>query len=158
MAMQGERFFCDAMLGGLARWLRAAGYDASFDVGIDDGVLVRRAAAEGRIVLSSDRGIFARNVVKDGHVRSLFVPRATPPIEQLGFVLRAFNLELREARCMACSGELGEVEKAAIAAVAPPRSFEAYDRFWACSSCKKLFWHGTHWARIARSLETVRSA
>ena len=31
------RFFCDAMLGGLARWLRAMGYDAAFEYGIDDG-------------------------------------------------------------------------------------------------------------------------
>jgi len=30
-------FFCDAMLGGLARWLRAAGYDAEYEYGIDDG-------------------------------------------------------------------------------------------------------------------------
>ena len=29
-------FACDAMLGGLARWLRAAGYDASWEHGIDD--------------------------------------------------------------------------------------------------------------------------
>ena len=47
------------MLGGLARWLRAAGYDASWHDGIDDGDLVRLAQAEGRTVLSSDDDIFA---------------------------------------------------------------------------------------------------
>jgi uncharacterized protein with PIN domain len=56
------RFACDAMLGGLARWLRAAGYDASWDDGIDDGELIRLARAEGRTALSSD----------------LFVPRGQP--------------------------------------------------------------------------------
>lgn len=30
------RFACDAMLGGLARWLRAAGYDATWTYGIED--------------------------------------------------------------------------------------------------------------------------
>jgi hypothetical protein len=35
------------MLGGLARWLRAAGYDASWHDGIDDGELVRLCHAEG---------------------------------------------------------------------------------------------------------------
>jgi uncharacterized protein len=149
------RFFCDAMLGGLSRWLRAAGYDASYEYGIDDGVLVRIAAEQGRIVLSSDGGIFERNVVKDGRVRALRVPRATPPLEQLGFVLRAFDLQRKESRCMACSGELHEVAKADVADAAPPRSFAAYDRFWACASCNKLYWHGTHWTRIVRGLEEV---
>jgi uncharacterized protein with PIN domain len=147
------RFFCDAMLGGLSRWLRAAGYEAAFEGGIDDGVLVRTAAKEGRIVLSSDGGVFERRVVKDGSVRALRVPRATPPEEQLAFVLGALDLAPREPRCMACGGELRPVAKDDVARVAPPRSFAAYDRFWTCASCAKLYWHGTHWSRIARGLE-----
>jgi uncharacterized protein with PIN domain len=150
------RFFCDAMLGGLSRWLRAAGYEAAFEHGIDDGVLVRRAAEEGRVILSSDGGIFERNVIKKGEVRALRIPRATPPIEQLGFVLRSFDLDVLEARCMACGGAIDEIPKSDVAGIAPPRSFAAYDRFWTCASCKKLFWHGTHWSRIVRSLESVR--
>jgi uncharacterized protein with PIN domain len=146
------RFFCDAMLGGLARWLRAAGYDASFEHGIDDGDLVRRAEHEGRVVLSSDGGIFLRNVVKHGRVAALFVPRATPPEEQLAVVLARFALPLRDARCMACSGELCEVAKHEVAGEAPPRSFAAFERFWRCASCAKLFWHGTHWRRITHTL------
>src|SRR5437016_13793776 len=35
----GIHFFCDAGLGGLARWLRAAGYEAEWHEGIDDDVL-----------------------------------------------------------------------------------------------------------------------
>jgi uncharacterized protein with PIN domain len=150
------RFFCDAMLGGLSRWLRAAGYDASFVYGIDDGVLVRRAADEGRIVLSSDAGIFARNFVKSGGVRALRVPRATPPLEQLAFVLRAFELGTCDPRCMACGGELREVPKEDVAHIAPPKSFATYERFWTCIVCAKLYWHGTHWARIASGLEAAR--
>lgn len=143
------------MLRGLSRWLRAAGYDAAFVHGIDDGVLVGRAAEEGRVLLSSDAGIFERNVVKDGTVPALFVPRATPPIDQLAFVLRALGLRVTEPRCMACGGELRDVSKAEIAAEAPPRSFAAYDRFWKCARCTRLYWRGTHWDRIQRRLATV---
>lgn len=154
---EAPRFFCDAMLGGLARWLRAAGYDASFVHGIDDGELVRAAEREGRVVLSSDGGIFLRNVVKQGRVAALFVPRATPPEEQLAVVLAHLALPLREARCMACSGELVQVEKHDVAEEAPPRSFAAFERFWRCGSCAKLFWRGTHWQRIARTLQKSAS-
>lgn len=150
---KGVRFFCDAMLGGLARWLRGAGYDASFVHGIDDGDLVRRCAEEGRVLLSSDSGIFLRNVVKDGSVRALFVPRATPPVEQLAFVLRELALETRDARCMCCSGELAMVAKGDVAGEVPPRSFEAFDEFWRCVTCAKVYWHGTHWSAIQKNVE-----
>ena len=140
------------MLGGLARWLRGAGYDASFVYGIEDGELVRRCAEEGRVLLSSDSGIFLRNVVKDGSVRALFVPRATPPVDQLAFVLGELGLETRDARCMACSGELADVAKAEVEGEVPPRSFAAFDEFWWCVSCAKVYWHGTHWAAIREEL------
>src|SRR4051812_32005467 len=99
-------FLCDAMLGGLARWLRAAGYDAEFDPHIDDGSLVRRAAAGGQIVLSSDSGIFERTVVRTASVRALYVPRGQDKLAQLRFVLRAFELPVCEPRCMTCGGAL----------------------------------------------------
>ena len=150
--MDGLRFACDAMLGGLARWLRGAGYDATFDPGIDDGVLVRHAAAEGRVLLSSDGGIFERNAVKRGEVASLFVPRATPPVEQLKVVLDAFGLSPRDSRCMACGGALAGIEKDTVVDEVPARAFAANDEFWRCEGCAKVFWRGTHWARIARVL------
>ncbi len=140
------------MLGGLSRWLRAAGYDAKFEYGIDDGVLVRTAAEHGRVVLTSDGGIFERNIVKRGIVRAIFVPRTTPPVEQLAVVLHKLDLPVGEPRCMACGGELVEVPKHAVRETAPPRSFAAFDRFWKCSRCEKLFWRGTHWTHIRESL------
>ena len=49
----GPEILCDAMLGGLARWLRAAGYDAGFAYGIEDRALVRRAMETGTSARSS---------------------------------------------------------------------------------------------------------
>ena len=106
---EGPRFACDAMLGGLARWLRAAGYDASWHDGIAYPELVRLAGAEGRTVLSSDGDIFEFALVRDGVVPALFVPRGEPVQAQLASVLRVLGLALREPRCMACGGELAEV-------------------------------------------------
>ena len=146
------------MLGGLARWLRAAGYEASFEPEIEDGALVRLAGAEDRILLSSDGGVFERNVVRGGAVRAVRVPRATPPIEQLAFVLRALELPACEPRCMACGGELRELSKRDAAGHVPPRSLAAYDRFWRCALCRMVYWHGTHWARITNVLEALRCA
>ena len=148
-------FCCDAMLGGLARWLRAAGYDADFEYGIDDRQLLRRAQASGQILLSSDGPMFERNIIKDGTVKALYVPQQLGKLQQLQYVLESLRLPLRRPRCMACGGALAEAPKHAVAGEAPPLAYRNCDRFWRCTRCDKLFWHGTHWNRIAARLESL---
>src|SRR5581483_1130818 len=95
-------FACDAMLGGLARWLRAAGYDASWHPGIADRDLIDLARREGRFLLTSDTGILQTRVGRDGVLPTLFVPHRLKTKEaQLAFVLGQLRLPLRERRCMA---------------------------------------------------------
>jgi len=148
-------FICDAMLGGLARWLRAAGYDAQFEYGIDDRELLGRAQATGRMILSSDGPMFRRNVIKDGTVPALYVPQQLSKLEQLRFVIDRLKLPLRDPRCMACGGELLEVPRHEVMGEAPPLAFRRCRRFWRCRRCGKLLWHGTHWQRIARRLDQI---
>jgi uncharacterized protein with PIN domain len=136
------------MLGGLARWLRAAGYDASWHEGIADPELVCLARSEGRTVLSSDGDVFEFALVRDGVVPALFVPRGLAVQAQLAHVLRGLGLPLREPRCMACGGELAELTSEEASARVPPRSLAFHDRFWACVCCGRAFWHGTHWQKI----------
>jgi len=150
-------FFCDAMLGGLARWLRAAGYDALFEYGIDDADLVTRCRSEGRILLSCDGPMFDRNVIKSGQVKALRVPRGLGNVEALRFVLDKLRLVLAQPRCMGCGGQLVEVPKHTVAGEAPPLAFRNCETFWRCGRCGKLLWRGTHWQRISRLLAEIAS-
>ena len=71
------RFLCDAMLGGLAKWLRAAGYDAYYareGTDVSDRSLTAKALAERRVLLTSDGGFLERKPVRDGSVGFLRVP------------------------------------------------------------------------------------
>lgn len=149
------RFTCDAMLGGLARWLRAAGYDAFWQNGIDDHELIRLARETGRVLLSSDARLFEFAVLRDGVQPALYVPLRLTPVEQLGFVLRKLGLTLREPRCMVCGGELVETPKEIVKERVPPRTFAWLEEFWECRRCRRVFWRGTHWQRIASALETA---
>jgi uncharacterized protein with PIN domain len=149
------RFACDAMLGGLARWLRAAGYDASWQADIGDWDLIRSALREGRILLTSDTGIFRIGIVRDGDVPGLFIPHGLGKREQLAFVLERLNLSLRAPRCMACGGALAEVPKESVRDRAPPRSYAWVDCFYECERCQRLFWKGTHWQQIAAELNVL---
>ena len=151
-------FLCDAMLGGLARWLRAAGYDAKFEYGIDDRELIRRARSSGRIVLSSDGPLFERNIIKDGTVPAVYIPQQISKLEALQFVMRQLELALRPPRCMGCGGKLTEVPKHEVIDEAPPLAFRNCEKFWRCGRCGKLLWHGTHWQRITKRLAEITPA
>jgi len=150
-------FACDVMLGALARWLRAAGYDAWWSNAIDDWDLVRLAQREGRILLSADTGIFRIGIVRDGDVPALQVPNGLTVQEQLAFVTDRLHLAAREPRCMACGGELAIVPKDQVRDRVPPGSFAQVDRFHQCQRCGQVFWQGTHWPGIAAKLARARN-
>jgi uncharacterized protein with PIN domain len=154
---EAPRFLCDSMLGGLARRLRLAGYDATFAGPIDDGVLVQRALRDGQLLLSSDAPLFERKLVRDGCVRSLFVPRTSPP-EQVEFVLRTLSLPVREPRCLACGGVVIDIEKEAVRGRVPPESFAAFESFYVCDRCDRVFWQGSHWDSISATHKALSRA
>ncbi len=153
---KNPRFVCDAMLGGLARWLRAAGYSAEFDVHCTDGGIVRKALREEKILLTSDGGIPERYAVSEGMVRCLFVPRGLSLTEQLGHVLRHFGLPLRQARCMECNATLRLASLEEVAGRLPQKVRQHYEQFFLCEGCRKVFWQGTHWESISRRLSRAQ--
>ncbi len=140
------------MLGGLARWLRAAGYSADFDVHIRDGELVRRAVEEGLYLLTSDSGVMERYAVSTGLARTVFVPMGLTPIEQLGHVMRTLGLGLEESRCMLCDGRLRDVPLEQVREQVPAKVQQTCGRFFRCTGCGKVYWRGRHWEDIRRRL------
>lgn len=151
------KFLCDAMLGGLAKWLRAAGYDTYYareGTDISDGSLVRRAFQEGRILLTSDRGFLERKPVRDEEVSLLVVPHL-PLEDQLRLVAERFDLARLPSRCMECNGELESARSSAVAGLVPPGVIQVHQRFFRCGGCGRVFWHGSHWKRIVGRLRRV---
>src|SRR5262249_36635372 len=53
-ALMPKHFGCDAGLGGLARWLRAAGYDAAWQPELDDAAVIREAQKREATLLTTD--------------------------------------------------------------------------------------------------------
>lgn len=140
------------MLRGLARWLRAWGYDATWTYGIEDAELLRQARAEGRIVLTADAGILARSAVKADDPPAVAVRNGEAPLEQLRRLRLELALRRRPIRCMRCGGELQKVDKASVAGEAPPRTYAWLEEFFRCRRCGGLFWQGTHHDRIRARL------
>lgn len=152
----GDRFFCDAGLGGLARWLRAAGYEAFWVAGIDDNELLREARKLGTTILTTDSMLMERRVLRDRIIPAFWLPPTLVIAEQLKLVFREFDLRLRAPRCMACGGKLVRAQKEQLRERIPPRTYLWIDEYFLCSQCGKLFWHGTHWRKIVGILESLK--
>jgi hypothetical protein len=150
------QFLCDAGLGGLARWLRAAGYVADWQAHIADEDLLRLAKASRAIVVTTDSLLLERRLVRDGQIQTFWLPPALGIGEQLALVLQHFDLALREPRCMHCGGELRSVPKEAVWERIPPRTRRWLDDYFECVRCARLYWHGTHWQRIKERLGHLR--
>jgi len=143
------------MLAGLARWLRAAGYDAAYTPNVADRDLVERAKKEQRILLTSDTHLGERRVVREGRVPWLLLPRNLSNERALAIVLGEFRLPLLDSRCMKCGGALVQVAREDVKEEVPPRTYERCRMFFRCTGCGRLLWQGSHWDRIMRTLQNA---
>lgn len=153
--IRDARFVCDVHLGRLAAYLRMVGFDTLFPEDYRDEELARISSEENRILLTRDRGLLKRRIVKHG-----YSVRATDPWQQLAEVIKRFNLYdaiARFQRCAACNGVLEAVDKAAIADRLPEKTATYYDEFRRCLSCGKIYWRGSHYEQIDAFVERILS-
>ncbi len=153
-----RRFYCDSGLGGLARWLRAAGYEAAWTPQIDDTELLRQAGELQATLLTTDSILMERRLLRDGVIPALWLPPTLGIQQQLEAVFREFHLTRGDSRCMSCGGELVRTNKETLRERIPPRTFLWLDEFFVCARCDKLFWHGTHWGKIRQALAHAEAA
>jgi uncharacterized protein len=150
-----QRFLCDAGLGGLARWLRAAGFHADWNPELNDAAVISKAQEFMSTLITTDSLMMERGILRDGQVPSVWLPPSISSQEHLAVVLRELGLSARESRCMQCGGELIETSKEAVADRIPPRTALWLDEYFLCPGCGGLFWRGTHWKRIEKQLEKI---
>ena len=149
--LREPRFVLDTHLGKLARHLRMAGFDCLYRNNYRDIEIITSALAEQRIILTRDKGLLKQRLVTHGY----FV-RHTGSEEQLREVVRALQLEtaLRPfTRCRECNAELREVPKAEIESRLPQKVRAAYERFQLCPGCGRIYWEGSHYARLLPLLQ-----
>lgn len=148
------RLLADAMLGGLARWLRVLGLDAAHDPALDDPELVERAVAEDRVILTRDRRLVLRK-----RASNHLLVRSEVVDEQVAQVLRDLAVEPDPealfSRCLRCNVELRELPAEEAALEVPPYVARTQTRFRRCPSCGRIYWRATHAERMRRRLRKM---
>jgi uncharacterized protein with PIN domain len=148
------KLIADAMLGALARWLRALDLDVAYDPALDDAELVARAVAEGRTILTRDRRLIQRRLARD-HL----LIRSDVVDEQVRQVLEDLGVKPDPGRflgrCLRCNTPLEPMEAARAHARVPPWVARTQEELRACPACGRIYWPGTHVQRMAKRLERM---
>jgi uncharacterized protein len=154
--LRETRFVLDVHLGKLARMLRLLGFDASYDPAATDEWLADNSSAEGRILLTRDRGLLKRSVVTHG-----YCVRATEARVQTSEVVARFHLSGSArpfTRCLCCNDLLEQVEKTQVEHLLPPRVRAAREAFRRCPGCGRVYWQGSHYPALQSLVDEALGA
>lgn len=151
------RFMADAMLGRLARWLRILGYDTAYEQMITDEVLIERALREDRWLLTRDRYLAQRKVLRGRHT----LIESDDLEDQLGQLHQDLKIDLdmtrhRGYRCADCNVALISVSPDNARPLVPPFVAQQYREFLQCPHCRRVFWPGTHWHDLLARVTAIR--
>jgi len=147
------RFAADTHLGRLAAYLRMLGFDTLYRNDYADEDLAKLSADEDRILLTRDRGLLMRTVVKRGCYL-----RSTEPARQLVELLERFDLARAIKpfrRCMHCNEILRPVSKDTISDRLLPQTRQHFDEFYNCPQCGRIYWKGSHYSRMRRFIDSL---
>jgi uncharacterized protein len=139
------------MLGRLARWLRVIGADTlQLPVETPDAVLVQRARADARVLLTRDR-----HLIRELRPERVWLVQSESPLEQLADLVRQFEMP-RPAelltRCLLCNSPLLAVEPDAARAAVPPSAQGLPGPVRRCPACGRVYWRGSHVRRMEAAL------
>jgi len=149
------RFVADGHLGTLTRNLRLLGFDVAYRQNADDRQLLEVMVLENRALLTRDRRLLMHAIVQHG-----YWPRSQNADEQTIEVVRRFGLSELIApftRCLRCNGPLEAVAKADVIDKLEPLTKIYYDQFRRCLDCKQIYWSGSHFPKLQRRVEEIRS-
>ena len=152
-------FIADGMLGKLTRWLRMLGQDVEYSKSLSDEQLIETTKTENRILLTRDLKLYQR-ARKQG-VDTALIEGATKA-EKLAGLAKRFNFKLEidvtVSRCPKCNTPIKLVSKHEIVDRIPKATSTHYDKFWDCPGCGQIYWQGSHWKKIEKTLREARQA
>jgi uncharacterized protein with PIN domain len=149
------RFILTPELGRLTKWLRILGFDTVYFSGNFSSLLIQ-ALRDNRIILTrNSRLINKARAAKLVHIKSDEVN------QQLKQVLKELNIKPDEdtmfSRCLICNTVLNEIPKQQVKDRVPEYVFKTQDEFLTCPCCQRIYWSGTHWGNVSKTLKEIGS-
>ncbi|NYZ75321.1 Mut7-C RNAse domain-containing protein [Candidatus Micrarchaeota archaeon] len=152
------RFLADAMLHRLCKWLRLLGYSCEYaSPEKKDDEIIRWASREKLALLTRDEEMAQK--ARD-YCKTLLL-HSNDFQEQAKEVFRAMRLKPRKTpsrtTCPECNSPLSKVTKAEVKGRVWPYVFKHRRDFWECRGCGRIYWKGSHWTGIKKTLGRMAS-
>ncbi|MFC1956426.1 DUF5615 family PIN-like protein [Chloroflexota bacterium] len=147
----------DQNVGQLARWLRVMGYDTQSFGDVDDSLIVARAVAEDRIILTRDTDIMKRRLIASGRLKAILIT-SPEPAQQVRQVTHALDLTYQSRLfiiCLECNQPLVERSEDQVKKRVPSHVLETQSNYKECTVCHRVYWRGTHWEAMTRRLKKM---
>jgi len=148
----GPSFVADMMLGKLARWMRVLGYDVWYKNPVNDGTLLAWAREWHRVLLTRDTRLVRRRGVGE-HMLIL----ADDPMDQIKEVMQTYPFDPEQvlSRCVRCNTRLVSAEKKDLKDHVPEYICLTESKFGRCLTCGRVYWQGTHYRHMVRTLREM---
>jgi len=145
-------FLCDDMLGGVARWMRAAGHDTAMALPhASDSALISQAQREERALVTCDKRMIREREDIPVPVLLLHSNRPARAGPELSARYDFDWLWSPFTRCMVDNARLRGATPEEAAGL--PHAPGASGPVRTCPACRRLYWRGSHTDRIRHQLE-----
>ncbi|MEM3072557.1 MAG: Mut7-C RNAse domain-containing protein, partial [Candidatus Bathyarchaeia archaeon] len=157
--MSKPKFLIDGMLGKLARWLRLLGHEVKYVNQNGDNELIEEALNRKYVLLTSDVALYRKALTRG--VESVLVTARDEP-GRIAQLANRFQIPLQvnpdESKCPRCGFALKRIGKQYVEGKVPEKSFSRHEEYWICLNpgCSKIYWRGSHWRNIEKTLEKAR--
>ena len=146
-------YVLDNHLGKLTVYLRILGFDTLYDARYNDNELAEIAHNTNRILLTRDRRLLMRSIIKWG-----YCVRSHDPQQQLVEVIDRYDLGKRIQpfnRCLCCNHPLESIQKEEVLHRLQPLTQKYYTKFCICKGCDRIYWKGSHYKHMIELLSKL---
>lgn len=148
------KFILTKELGRLAKWLRILGFDTVYSKQDKPASLIIQALRDERIILTRNQ-----RLPKDRGLKIVLVKNETIK-KQVAELLKTLKIipepEKMFSRCILCNTILAEIAKEKVKDKVPEYVFKTQENFITCPECKRIYWQGTHWGNVQKTLEEIK--
>lgn len=145
---QQKSFVVDSMLGKMSKWLRILGFDARCEH-LTSRRQIEAHQTNGYLVVTRKRQWWK--------LAGVIGIQANDPIEQLRELAQQLPLKREQVRlfgrCINCNELLGPLPRSEAQGLVPDYVFETQETFRRCRKCGRVYWQGSHPARMLKRLE-----
>ncbi len=155
LPLRETRFIAEANIRDIVKYMRALGLDVECDPSLSPREIIRMSNRERRTILTRSRKLLKHRDV----TRGIFV-RPGPRVQEIRRIIDLLSLRqviLPFSRCLECNGHLAKVARDSVWERIPPKARDRHDDYAQCSGCNRIYWRGTHFAKIRAVVEEILS-